>query len=62
MYGDEVLKNVGHQQMQDRLYDVGKISRDHLETSLRHSRCATLIFVRVGGYIAIFLFGNVIDR
>ena len=36
------LKSSGHQQMQDMLCDVGKVSQNHLETSLRLSDCSEL--------------------
>ena len=58
-----MLKNVGHQQMQDMLCDVGKVSQDHLETSLRHWGCVTFMLARVGiECIATSLFGNAIGR
>ena len=39
VYGDDVLKNVGNQQMQAMLCDVRKVSPDCLETSLRLALC-----------------------
>ena len=49
------LKSSGHQQMQDMLCDVGKVSQNHLETSLGLGDCSELGVGGGGGNCQFFL-------
>ena len=61
VYGDEVLNNVGHQQMEDMRCDVWEKFLEIFSKPLFHRLWDCYVLVLVGA-IAISLLGNTIDR
>ena len=61
VYGDEVLNNVGHQQMEDMRCDVWEKFLEIFSKPLFHRPGDCYVLVMVWA-IAISLLGNMIDR